>query len=350
VGVFNPSLDIAGYRHLDEDPSAPRSGYVENRMGRIVPGFNITGQIPANGTLRAVIADVQRTDAGSNDPVDDGSTLIFAGLMLSRADAQWQWAGGTALYHHGGNSWNLDDWATDMAPTSVEPKRFTDEQWLAAMDAWTIDASRRSVYILAIAAENGQSTEAVRDHAIGMMDRMTAVDQALGKPEPFFALIHWHRQGNLDEQTQRDWYAGYEMAAMSRENAAALDAVGLLHYTVFDGSPEAQAYLADRGLTSVTFGAAENADISHANLVDDGVHQSDEASNAFFASVVRDAILSVGCAGDCDGTGSVDFNDLTAMLFSLGEHAPPACDADSSGAMDFDDLVAALFRFGTCSQ
>jgi hypothetical protein len=53
------------------------------------------------------------------------------------------------------------------------------------------------------------------------------------------------------------------------------------------------------------------------------------------------------CEGDCDGSGAVDFNDLTAMLFQFGESVP-ACDANDSGTVDFNDLTAALFLFGPC--
>jgi len=55
------------------------------------------------------------------------------------------------------------------------------------------------------------------------------------------------------------------------------------------------------------------------------------------------------CAGDCDDSGAVDFNDLVAMLFEFGG-APvnEACDADASGGVDFNDLVSALFLFGPC--
>ncbi|MEQ9616696.1 MAG: hypothetical protein RLN60_01535, partial [Phycisphaerales bacterium] len=48
------------------------------------------------------------------------------------------------------------------------------------------------------------------------------------------------------------------------------------------------------------------------------------------------------CAGDCDGSGTVDFNDLVSMLFEFGPvGAAVACDADDSGTVDFNDLVTA---------
>ncbi|CAE7357433.1 grlQ [Symbiodinium necroappetens] len=58
---------------------------------------------------------------------------------------------------------------------------------------------------------------------------------------------------------------------------------------------------------------------------------------------------SAPCLGDCDNSGTVDFNDLVAMLFEFG-NATPACDADGSQNVDFNDLVAALFLFGPCPK
>ncbi|CAE7549794.1 unnamed protein product [Symbiodinium necroappetens] len=54
------------------------------------------------------------------------------------------------------------------------------------------------------------------------------------------------------------------------------------------------------------------------------------------------------CLGDCDGSGTVDFNDLVAMLFEFGSADDGACNADLTGRVDFNDLVAALFLFGPC--
>jgi len=55
------------------------------------------------------------------------------------------------------------------------------------------------------------------------------------------------------------------------------------------------------------------------------------------------------CAGDCNDSGAVDFNDLVSMLFEFGNDDAGACDADGSGTVDFNDLVTALFAFGPCA-
>ncbi|MEQ9616560.1 MAG: hypothetical protein RLN60_00840 [Phycisphaerales bacterium] len=56
------------------------------------------------------------------------------------------------------------------------------------------------------------------------------------------------------------------------------------------------------------------------------------------------------CSGDCDDSGTIDFNDLVSMLFAFGpaDGMEDPCDADESGTVDFNDLVSALFLFGPC--
>jgi len=63
---------------------------------------------------------------------------------------------------------------------------------------------------------------------------------------------------------------------------------------------------------------------------------------------VASADIGTLCFGDCDGSGTVDFNDLVSMLFVFGQDTDDACDADENGVVDFNDLVTALFVFGPC--
>jgi len=72
-------------------------------------------------------------------------------------------------------------------------------------------------------------------------------------------------------------------------------------------------------------------------------HDGHNGSNAGAAFIFRSV-----CQGDCDGSSTVDFNDLVSMLFEFGNNTGDACDADGSGTVDFNDLVTALFAFGPC--
>jgi len=57
--------------------------------------------------------------------------------------------------------------------------------------------------------------------------------------------------------------------------------------------------------------------------------------------------LDETCTGDCDSSGSVDFNDLVCELFRFGEPSFIA-DCDGTEFVDFNDLVCTLFAFGEC--
>jgi len=71
-------------------------------------------------------------------------------------------------------------------------------------------------------------------------------------------------------------------------------------------------------------------------------------TNAFVGMPIMAPQSASVCIGDCDDSGTVDFNDLVSMLFEFGNTDDGACNADESGVVDFNDLVAALFLFGPC--
>lgn len=58
------------------------------------------------------------------------------------------------------------------------------------------------------------------------------------------------------------------------------------------------------------------------------------------------------CAGDADGNGSVDLDDVTYVVLRLGT-SPGVCgvgDVDGSGSVDIDDLTFVVLRLGTCDS
>ncbi|MEQ9616559.1 MAG: VCBS repeat-containing protein [Phycisphaerales bacterium] len=90
-----------------------------------------------------------------------------------------------------------------------------------------------------------------------------------------------------------------------------------------------------------------------ADFNDDGRLDAAVGVNTFhetvFVFLQRSCDASAVCLGDCDGSGTVDFNDLVSMLFEFGTPVSnPGCDADETGNVDFNDLVTALFLFGPC--
>jgi len=59
------------------------------------------------------------------------------------------------------------------------------------------------------------------------------------------------------------------------------------------------------------------------------------------------APLHAACPGDCDGSGTVSFDDLVCAIFEFGT-ANTAADCDGSGEIEFADLICILFGFGQC--
>lgn len=59
----------------------------------------------------------------------------------------------------------------------------------------------------------------------------------------------------------------------------------------------------------------------------------------------------VSCEGDADGNGAVDVNDISFVLFRLGDSGTPGSvdgDADENGVVDVNDISYVLFRLGGC--
>ncbi|MFK7961965.1 MAG: hypothetical protein AB8G96_15735 [Phycisphaerales bacterium] len=54
------------------------------------------------------------------------------------------------------------------------------------------------------------------------------------------------------------------------------------------------------------------------------------------------------CPTDLDGSGTVDFGDLLAILSSWGPCDACPADFNMSGTVDFNDLLAVLSSFGPC--
>jgi hypothetical protein len=57
------------------------------------------------------------------------------------------------------------------------------------------------------------------------------------------------------------------------------------------------------------------------------------------------------CVGDVDGNGSVDVDDLIAVILDWGCTNPPGpcpADVDGNGTVDVDDLIAVILNWGPC--
>lgn len=58
------------------------------------------------------------------------------------------------------------------------------------------------------------------------------------------------------------------------------------------------------------------------------------------------------CEGDANGDGNVDVNDVSFVIFRLGDSGDPGTvdgDADGDGTVDVNDVSYVIFRFGPCN-
>lgn len=67
-------------------------------------------------------------------------------------------------------------------------------------------------------------------------------------------------------------------------------------------------------------------------------------------TLVWEPVTAPPCPADVDGSGSVDFSDLLAVLAAFGPCAGCPADVDGSGSVDFTDLLTVLADFGPCPE
>ena len=100
--------------------------------------------------------------------------------------------------------------------------------------------------------------------------------------------------------------------------------------------------------------AASNDEFGTAVAIDGdsiviGAHEDTNANGSDAGAAYAFGASSPPCLGDCDDSGTINFNDLVSMLFEFGNPTPSdECNADGVGIVDFNDLVATLFLFGPC--
>ncbi len=86
------------------------------------------------------------------------------------------------------------------------------------------------------------------------------------------------------------------------------------------------------------------SDLGAASLIECGV-------DAFLVSAGTCVDPPIGCDGDANGDNVVDVNDISYVLFRLGNAGTPGTvdgDANSDGIVDVNDISFVLFRLGPC--
>ncbi len=84
-----------------------------------------------------------------------------------------------------------------------------------------------------------------------------------------------------------------------------------------------------------------------------GVPDTTLAMGAVAVTFGHGALTPPLCFGDADGSGSIDFTDITTTLVHWGESGPPFTpgDSDGSGSVDFTDITTTLVHWAeTCPE
>lgn len=85
------------------------------------------------------------------------------------------------------------------------------------------------------------------------------------------------------------------------------------------------------------------ADLGTQSLIEAGVDA--------FDVVALECQQPTTCPGDVDGNGTVDVNDISFVIFRLGDSGAPGeveGDADGNGIVDVNDISFVIFRLGPC--
>lgn len=101
--------------------------------------------------------------------------------------------------------------------------------------------------------------------------------------------------------------------------------------------------LADDGAADDEFGTAVAISIDYVFV---GAPKDDDNGGASGSAYTYGLEL---CLGDCDGSGTIDYDDLVMIIANYGAADPgDRCDTDQSRIISFADVTAALFNFGPC--
>ena len=125
---------------------------------------------------------------------------------------------------------------------------------------------------------------------------------------------------------------------------------------LFDGSPEAVAWLIENGYDDFTYGAT-SVDLANdlgGVLLDRFIsHPGGPDAAAFFASLPARAIPTTpaSCPGDFNTDGLIGYLDLLSLLTHWGPCVRcDGFDLDDDGEVSFSDLLLLLVRWGPCPR
>ena len=285
------------------------------------------------------------------------------------------------------NSWDYDSHYEDVLSTAGVPKRYTDVQMESVLRAMDVDPTQRPIFMVHVAPEpdamdsNGQvvspstlgySVEGfqrfAKDGFERIVQRYRAVCNNLGWPAPVFVLVGcWHRDFNSLTREQaanasKGQSAGAYQVSLEQADVAFLSIYEDADGAVFDGNDiSAETWLDANGYgdtgqfeirgvqVDLTAGVHSGGELVQVG----GVHQTTEQAAAFFAHRMWRMLVEDSCPNDVDGDYQINVNDLSYVLFRLGDTglagAGPTSlqgDANRDGVVDVNDISSVLFGLG----
>lgn len=327
-----------------ESDLAARSGDDLDSDFFTAPFFERSGQDYSLNLCGCYDVTVVETFGDDDGSFDAGDTWVVRGRF-------WQRAGGyeEASAAFGGSFFGLYDPFVEMR-FSHDP--FADETTMTLVEALTMVGAAQ-----------------LRDEPVQPIDldvsNHTSVEEALtdikyGASDPFLSaearilVEEWEGRDVDDALEADDWeiFAIFGTSYLFPEETLYVwtDAVGDHYYADLDADGVVtQMDLAafDSELASIDGSPADADGVVNGEfeIINFGVNFNLLDFDSDGTVDGNDRVLMLGeTPGDCDGNGSVNFSDLSCILFSFGP-GTGAADCDGSGVVDFNDLVCALFLF-----
>lgn len=177
-----------------------------------------------------------------------------------------------------------------------------------------------------------------------MIDRMRSAVLAAGLPEPVQVLVipHLHITRFEDIDGARPFFdTAWDEAALvarRRDDVAAVSLARLTDMTAFDGRPEAEAWLRDRGYHDA-------ADRTAGDFLDRfQLHPWNDDGVLVMGTILWDAIRRSADPGDWNGDGQKDAFDILEFFDAVGDRSLIADLVDPEG-LDLFDILFFVDRF-----
>lgn len=283
-----------------------------------------------------------------------------AGGVFYKVDSAGNRVPGPYYSYLADNSWSYSGFAYDQAAIAPADKHFSTEQLIHWLDVTTLDRSQPLIVFYYIAAERVGS-DGGEEKFTSMIDRFDEAAQAVGIQTVRHVLVlpHFHSIGGVADDSIRSEFEDQRDAmfrvASERSNVSAASIYDATDGILFDGSAEAQQWLADHGYDNFDYGVL-NADLVDppigGSLLDGAsLHPGGFEAAAFFAQQIIDMIESSHSTRDLNGDGCVNVFDFALFVPSFGANTgdpnffPPA-DFDGSGLVDVLDFAYFIGGFG----